>query len=126
MDKSTSVVVRPDAQDRRPDGDVGEMARRLGRGPYLRTECRGGRVVLRSTISGVVVGAVQLDTGVLTVEDPYGPGPCGGDEHPGVRLTGRGARIDLRDAAGRRIAEELLHRLVGAQLYGRQSRTASP
>jgi hypothetical protein len=108
-----------------PD-ELGRLVRTLQCSPYFRVERRDDLVTLRSGVLDAAIGAVNLETGVLTVHvSPDVAGPLL-EEHPRLRRTSDGVGVRVTNGATRRAAEVLIRWRMEVERYAPQLRNASP
>jgi hypothetical protein len=106
------------------DDEFGTLLRRLDSWPYLGIERRTQRVILR--VRDLVVGTLNLETRVVSVDvPPRSESPLLGG-HPQWRRTQDGVRVHVTDHDSRAAAEALLRWRIALERFAGQLRAASP
>jgi hypothetical protein len=94
--------------------------------PSIRGERCGNCEILRSGVGDLVVGTLNVDTGVLTVSVPPDMLDAVREHRPQLEATQDGVRLDIVDGHSRRDAEALLRWRIDLERFGPQLRNASP
>jgi hypothetical protein len=106
------------------DRHVGEFWRRLDSWPYLRTERRTQRVILR--VRDLVIGTLNLETHSLSVNVPPDSVALLLESRPQLRRTEDGLSVHVTDPHSRASAEALLRWRIELERFAGQLGAASP
>jgi hypothetical protein len=120
------VAIRTSDGRTRPPGELGELLDRVDSWPFVRLELWGHRVTLHSGVRDRLVGVLNLDTRVLTVNVPpdmVSPLPKQ-HQQPGARKDSVSVRVT--DADSRSAAEALMRWRIALVRFAPQLRDASP
>lgn len=110
---------------RRP-GELGELLRRIDSSLYLRAEVSGERVTLHNGVSDRVIGIVNLETHVVTVNVPPDMVSPLLARDLQLRGTSDGVSVRVTDLDTRNAAEALISWRTALIRFAPQLRCASP